>query len=122
MGAADALVPLVAGESASALAAAAEDGFDVVVDPLGGEYLPAAVEATIDVKALQGRTLIGHSSGYVPVPDRREAYARMAAHTLSGELRVAVERFDLGDVASAWARQAQSTHTKVVLTLGGPRP
>jgi NADPH2:quinone reductase len=105
-----------------------------VIDPLGGEHLAAAVgasavgarlvnlgssaglEATLDVKALQGRTLIGHGTNLAGAAAKREAYERLVAHVLAGELTVAVERFGFADVAAAWARQAQSPHAKVVLS------
>lgn len=135
VGVADAVVPLADGNPAEALAAAAEGGFDVVIDPLGGEFLVAAVgatapgarlvnfgnnagsEVTLNVKALQGRTLIAHSAKFVDGGAKKDAYARMAEHMLAGELKLEVEQFGLDDVGAAWARQEESPHGKVVVSL-----
>lgn len=129
----DAVVSLSGGNSGEDLRAAAEGGFDVVIDPLGGEYLAAAVtatatgarlvnlgngagaEVTLDVRALQGRKLIGHSAKFVDGAAKKEAYAAMAQRMLAGELKLAVEEFGIDDVAAAWARQEEGPHGKVVI-------
>jgi hypothetical protein len=41
----------------------------------------------------------------------------MAQHVLAGELVVASETLPLGEVASAWKRQAESPNSKLVLTI-----
>ena len=41
----------------------------------------------------------------------------MAEHMLAGELKLAVEEFDLDAIGAAWARQEQGPHGKVVIRL-----
>jgi NADPH2:quinone reductase len=130
---ADATVVLGGGDDARALAEAAGDGYDVVLDPLYGPALEAALgataqgarvvtvganagqSATIPIAALAGRTLIGHSNQQAPLEVRRAAYERMARHAAAGELTVEVERLPLSRVAEAWKRQADGPHHKIVL-------
>jgi len=128
----DGLIRLDADPSA-ALVAAAERGFDVVIDPLGGAPLAGAIPATadgarivtfgisagrvapIDTKALQGRSLIGFGGRTISAQARRDAYATLAAKALAGELRLATETFALADVARAWALQQESPHRKLIV-------
>jgi NADPH:quinone reductase-like Zn-dependent oxidoreductase len=129
---ADALVEL-SGDYEQALKAESDGGFDVVVDPLFGEPLLAALTATADGArivslgssasatatltrtALMGRTLIGHGNRSTPVKAKREAYLEMLAHLRAGELAVVFEELPLERFQDAWRRQAESPHTKLVL-------
>jgi NADPH:quinone reductase-like Zn-dependent oxidoreductase len=126
-------IVVLGGDDAAALREAAAGGYHVVVDPLYGPPLEAALpatapaarvvtvgasaapEATIAVSALAGRTLFGHRNQMVPLEARREAYARMAAHAAAGEITVDVERFPLQRIEEAWERQARGPHEKIVL-------
>jgi NADPH:quinone reductase-like Zn-dependent oxidoreductase len=113
--------------------AAGSDGFDVVLDPLYGPALEAALgatsqfahivtvgasagsEATIGIRHLFGRTLSGHSNTFAPLEHRREAYERMCEHALAGELTVNVEKLSLADIETAWKLQAAGPHHKITL-------
>jgi NADPH:quinone reductase-like Zn-dependent oxidoreductase len=130
---ADATVVLGGGDDAAALKEAAGDGYDVVLDPVYGPPLEAALGATaqgarivtvgagagqavtLPIANLFGRTLMGHSNGHASLETRREAYTRMAAHAAAGEIVLDVERLPLSDVAEAWERQAHGPHRKLVL-------
>jgi NADPH:quinone reductase len=129
---ADALVEL-SGDYEQALKDESGGGFDVVVDPLFGQPLLAALAATADGArivtlgssagatatltrtALTGRTLIGHGNRSTPVEVKREAYLEMLAHVRAGELTVAFEELPLARFEEAWRRQAEHPHTKLVL-------
>ncbi|MDX6564166.1 MAG: hypothetical protein QOD65_3980 [Gaiellales bacterium] len=127
-------IVLLEGDLAAALKSAAGDGgYDVVLDPLYGPSLEAALEATaqfgrvvtvgassgqtatIPVRELFGRRLSGHSNRFAPLEDRREAYARMAAHALAGEIVIDVQKLPLSEVRAAWALQAAGPHQKLTL-------
>lgn len=133
---ADAAVRIGEGtELAHALADAAGGRIDVVVDPLFGEPLAAAVEAasfrarvvtlgtsagqtaTLASAAIRGKMLeiLGHSNVFAPPDVKREAYVRMAELAAAGGLRVEVERIPLADVRDAWERLAASPQRKLVL-------
>jgi NADPH:quinone reductase-like Zn-dependent oxidoreductase len=130
---ADATVVLGAGDDAAALKEAAGDGYDVVLDPVFGPPLEAALGATaqgarivtigagagqtvtLSIGNLSGRTLMGHTNGQASLETRREVYARMAAHALAGEIVLEVERLPVSDIAEAWERQAHGPHHKLVL-------
>jgi NADPH2:quinone reductase len=123
------------GDLAHALKAASGEGFDVVVDPVFGAPLAAAIEAsamgarivsvgrsasptsTIALGDLFGRTLIGHSNSQATsFEEKRDGYAKLAAHAAAGNLTVEIERAPLADVSKIWQRQrAGSSHRKIVL-------
>ena len=130
---ADAVVSLE-GDAAAALRSAAGDGFDVVIDPLFGAPLVAALAATapgariVSVGAsagptatipralLNGRTLLTYGNRTMPVALKRATYERMAGHVLAGELVVAAyDRVPLERFAEAFDRQLASPHRKLVL-------
>ena len=134
---ADAAVGLEAHGDAlpAALREAAGGRIDVVVDPLWGAPVLAAMraasrgarivhlgqaagaEATLPGSVLRGSSLavLGHSVFGLPDAVRREAFGRMAGHALRSELRVLVERVPLDDVEAAWARQQAGPRRKLVL-------
>jgi NADPH2:quinone reductase len=129
---ADAIVVLE-GDDAQALRDAARDGYDVVLDPLYGPPLEAALgatapgarvvvigatagqTATIPVGAIFGRTVMGHSNQDAPLDVRRNAYLALADHAVAGEITVDVERMALSQVSEAWERQARGPHRKLTL-------
>jgi NADPH:quinone reductase-like Zn-dependent oxidoreductase len=133
---ADASVRLDGREDLSAaLARAGEGRIDVVLDPLWGEPLVAALgaasfgarivqigagagaEATIPSAAIRGRMLVlmGHTNFAAPPDVKREAYARMAAAVAAGEIAVEVDVLALDEVGEAWRRLAAGSHRKIVL-------
>jgi NADPH:quinone reductase-like Zn-dependent oxidoreductase len=127
-------VVVLEGDLGAALAGAAGDGYDVVLDAVFGAPLQAALPATnvgarivtvgtgagqeiaLSPAGFMGRTLIGHVNSYVPEDGRRAAYERMARHAAAGELRVEVDTVPLAQVADVWQRQASgSPHRKIAL-------
>jgi NADPH:quinone reductase-like Zn-dependent oxidoreductase len=130
---ADEIVVLEGDLAAALKSAAGNGGYDVVLDPLYGPSLEAALQATsqfarvvtvgasagqtatIPVNELFGRRLSGHSNRFAPVEDRREAYERMAAHALAGEIVIEVEKLPLSDIQTAWALQAKGPHHKLTI-------
>ena len=130
---ADAIVEL-GGDDAAALRDAANGGFDVVIDPLFGEPLVAALSAsaagarlvsigasagpsaTITRAALHSRRILTYGNRLTPTAVKRAAYEKMCRLVLAGELEpaghelVPLERF-----AEAFERQAAHPHRKLVL-------
>jgi NADPH:quinone reductase-like Zn-dependent oxidoreductase len=116
-----------------AIAAAAGDGFDVVVDCVFGAPFVAALNATApggavvvvgltagtDVKleffSLYRRRISGLQMASVAVADRQKALNAMAEHMLAGRLRVESERYDLDDVAIAWRELLRGAHRKLMV-------
>jgi NADPH:quinone reductase-like Zn-dependent oxidoreductase len=119
----------------AAFAEAAKGRIDVVVDPLFGEPLVAAVnaasfgarlvqlgagagaEATIPSAAIRGKMLVimGHTNFAAPAEVKREAYRRLAEAAARGELSVDVDPMGLEQVGEAWRRLAAGPHRKIVL-------
>jgi NADPH:quinone reductase-like Zn-dependent oxidoreductase len=131
-GAADEIVVLE-GDLQAALKDAAGDGYDVILDPVYGPPLEAALgaaasgarvvtvgaaagmTATIPITSLYGRTIMGHSNAHSPLDVRREGYERMARHAAAGEITVEVEHLPLSKIEEAWERQAAGPHHKITL-------
>lgn len=131
---ADATVRLE-GDLVEALGVAAGDGFDVVVDPLWGEPVAAAIAhcaprgrvvqlgqsagASVELSssAIRGKALsvLGHTNFFVDREIRAAAHERMVEHGMRGELSVEIEAVALDDVGEAWRRQAESPNVKLVL-------
>jgi NADPH:quinone reductase-like Zn-dependent oxidoreductase len=122
------------GDLTQAIRDAAGGGVDVTIDPIWGPPGVAALGATnrfarhVQIGSSAGRetpvgsafrqsgtSIIGYTTNNVPMDDRRDAYARMAAHVAAGEIVVDVERVPLADLDDAWRRQAASPHRKLVL-------
>ena len=119
----------------AALADAAAGRIDVVVDPLFGEPLVAAVnaasfgarlvqigsgagtEATLPSAAIRGKMLVlmGHTNFAAPPEVKREAYRQLAAAAARGALLVETDPLALEQVAVAWERLAAGSHRKIVL-------
>ncbi len=119
----------------AALADAAAGRIDVVVDPLFGEPLVAAVnaasfgarlvqigsgagtEATLPSAAIRGKMLVlmGHTNFAAPPEVKREAYRQLAAAAARGALLVEADPLALEQVAVAWERLAAGSHRKIVL-------
>ena len=119
----------------AAMAQAGEGRIDVVLDPLWGEPLVAAVaaasfgarivqigagagaEATIPSAPIRGKMLVlmGHTNFAAPPEVKREAYARMSEAVLDGTIRVDVDELGLDQVDEAWRRLQSGSHRKIVL-------
>ena len=119
----------------AALADAAAGRIDVVVDPLFGEPLVAAVnaasfgarlvqigsgagtEATLPSAAIRGKMLVlmGHTNFAAPPEVKREAYRQLAEAAARGALLVEIDPLALEQVAVAWERLAAGSHRKIVL-------
>ncbi|SFO48828.1 NADPH2:quinone reductase [Pseudonocardia ammonioxydans] len=133
---ADATVDLTTTDDPTAAFRDAAGGdLDVIVDPLWGEPALAALRAagpfarlvqigssaaseitlSPDVFRTNCAAILGYTTRAVPIETQREAYATMTAYAADGDLTVDVERVPLRDVASAWQRQADSAHRKLVL-------
>jgi NADPH:quinone reductase-like Zn-dependent oxidoreductase len=118
-----------------ALRDAAGGGVDVIVDPLWGPPALAALaaahpfarlvqignsaapEVTLAGGAFRQTSarIIGYTTRLVPLSDQRAAYAALSAHAAAGDIAVDVERIPLAQVETAWARQADHPHRKLVL-------
>jgi NADPH:quinone reductase-like Zn-dependent oxidoreductase len=133
---ADASVRLDGREDLAAAMAQAGDGrIDVVLDPLWGEPLVAALgaasfgarivqigagagaEATIPSAAIRGKMLVlmGQTNFAAPPEVKREAYARMSEAVLAGKITVDVDPLSLDEVGEAWRRLQAGSHRKIVL-------
>jgi NADPH2:quinone reductase len=119
----------------AALTEAADGRIDVVVDPLWGEPLVAAIgaasfgarivqlgagaaaDAMIPSAAIRGKMLVlmGHTNFAAPPDVKREAYRRLADAAAADEIRVEVDPLALEQVAEAWHRLAAGSHRKIVL-------
>ncbi len=118
-----------------ALAQAGDGRIDVVLDPLWGAPLVAALgaasfgarivqigagagaEATIPSAAIRGKMLVlmGHTNFAAPPEVKREAYMRMAEAAARDEIKVDVDALGLEQVGEAWHRLAAGSHRKIVL-------
>jgi NADPH:quinone reductase-like Zn-dependent oxidoreductase len=133
---ADAAVRLGEGEDLpAAFATAAAGRIDVVLDPLFGEPLVAAVnaasfgarlvqigagagaEATLPSAPIRGKMLVlmGHTNFAAPPEVKREAYRRLAEAAACGAIRVETDPLALEQVGEAWERLAAGSHRKIVL-------
>jgi NADPH2:quinone reductase len=135
---ADAVVHLDEPELAAAFKeACGGEGPTVVIDPLWGEPLAAALEAaapgarvvqigqsagptaTLASGVVRGKQLeiYGYSNFVVPPEVRRGAYAELVAHAAAGEISFPIEDYPLDRVAEAWKRQADGPGAKLVVHL-----
>lgn len=102
------------------------EGPTVVIDPLWGDPLRAAIEAaaprarivnlgqsagpeaTLASAAVRGKQLsiLGHANVAMAREERARAYGEVVAHIAGGRILLDVEVFSLDDVARAWSAQA----------------
>ena len=124
-----------AGGLAEAFREVTDGGPDVVLDPLWGDPVAAAVQAAaqrariahlgqsagataeLPSGAVRGKELsiLGHSNFAVPREEKNAAYRRMVEHCAAGELTVDVETMPLDRIAEAWELQREGPHRKLVL-------
>lgn len=135
---ADATVTLTAGDDlAAAFREAAGGGVDVIIDPLWGAPALAAMRAAahgarhVQLGQLAGTTLQlpaptvrsaaldirGFAVFHAPADVRRRAYRELTEHAARGAISIDATRIPLTDVATAWQRQHDGPHTKLVLTI-----
>ena len=126
------------GDYGPALTDAAGTGFNLVIDPLYGEPLVAALAAcapgarvvsvgasaaataTIPRSLLYGRSLLSHGNRTVPTAVKRVAFERMVGHVLAGELVPAAhDAVPMDRFADAFARQRAHPHAKLLLIPPG---
>lgn len=109
------------------------EGPTLVVDPLWGGPVQAAVEAaapgarivhagqsagpdaTFASAHVRGKQLsiLGHSNFALSHDERTRAYLELAGHVAAGRIRIDVETFPLDDVAGAWTAQGRGAKAVV---------
>jgi NADPH2:quinone reductase len=135
---ADATVRLDEEELAQAFVQAfGGEGPTVVIDPLWGEPLVAALDtaapgarvvqigqsagatATLASGVVRGKQLeiYGYSNFVVPADERRRAYMELVSHAAAGELSFPIDSYPLERVSEAWERQAKGPGAKLVVHL-----
>ena len=133
---ADATVRLDEGDLVRRLReACGEEGPEIVIDPLWGEPLAAALEVagtgarvvnigqsagpetTIRSADVRGKQLdiLGYSNFAAPPDVLAREYLRLLEHAAAGDVRVDVEQVPLAEVAQAWRRQAEGAGRKLVI-------
>ncbi len=134
---ADATVELRGQENLAAELAEAcgESAPTLIVDPLWGEPLVAALQAAgqrarivqlgqsagaaaaIPSAAVRGKELelLGYTNLRVPFDVLADAYRTLVGHAIAGRIHVDVERIPLEQAAEAWRRQAAGTPAKLVV-------
>jgi NADPH:quinone reductase-like Zn-dependent oxidoreductase len=130
---ADVTVVLGGDDDGEALRKVAEDGFDVVIDPVYGAPFEAALSASavgarlvtiggsagqsaeVPFRGLQGRTHIGHGNNVLPTEVVRDAYEKLTDHAAAGRIHVGIESYELERAVDAWHAQAQGPHRKLVV-------
>jgi NADPH2:quinone reductase len=118
-------------------AAAGGEGFTVIIDPLWGEPIVAALEAaapgarvvqlgqsaggTAEVPSalVRGKQLdiLGYANPQLPLELRRSAYLELLDHAATGEVRFAIETYSFERATEAWERQDAGPGAKLVVTL-----
>jgi NADPH2:quinone reductase len=135
---ADAVVALEEADLAEALReAVGGDGATVVIDPLWGEPLVAALDAaapgariiqigqsaganaTLASAVVRGKQLqiLGYSNFVVPDDVRREAYGRLVEEAAAGRITFPVETYPLERISEAWQRQVDGPGAKLVVRI-----
>jgi NADPH:quinone reductase-like Zn-dependent oxidoreductase len=117
--------------------AAGGEGPTVVVDPLWGPPLVAALEAAapgarivqlgqsagavaeIPSALVRGKQLeiLGYSNLETPREVRRQGYLDLVAHAAAGRVDFPLERYPLDRVAEAWERQAAGPGAKLIVLI-----
>lgn len=122
--------------AAELISACGEQPPTLIVDPLWGEPLVAALQAAgqrarivqlgqsagataaIPSSAIRGKELelLGYTNLRVPFDELADAYRTLVGHATAGRIRVDLERVPLEQAADAWRRQAAGTAAKLVVT------
>ncbi len=118
-------------------AAAGDEGFTVIIDPLWGEPIVAALEAAapgarvvqlgqsagataeIPSALVRGKQLdvLGYANPQLPLELRRSAYLELLDRAAAGEVRFALETYPFERVTEAWERQAAGPGAKLVVSI-----
>jgi NADPH:quinone reductase len=118
-------------------AACGGDGPTLIVDPLWGGPVAAAVEAaaprarvvqvgqsagpdaTLRSNDVRGKQLdvLGYSNFALSGEALREGYLELLGHVASGRIRIDVETYRLEQIADAWRRQAGGPGAKLVVAI-----
>jgi NADPH:quinone reductase-like Zn-dependent oxidoreductase len=118
------------------LGRAAANGYDLVLDLLWGDIVNTAIDhAAMHSRIVQvgnasgpaspllasvfrnkGMSIIGMSIFATPIDARREAYANLAKHALSGAIGLRYDAVPLGAVDEAWAALKAGSPSKLVVT------
>jgi NADPH2:quinone reductase len=135
---ADAVVSLDEPDLAAELReASGGDGPTVVIDPLWGEPVVAALDAaapgarvvqigqsasptaTLTSGVVRGKQLeiYGYSNFVVPPETRRSAYAELVGHAAFGEFHFPTETYPFERVAEAWERQSEGPGAKLLVRV-----
>jgi NADPH2:quinone reductase len=113
------------------------DGPTVVIDPLWGAPLVAALGAAargarivqigqsagataeIPSALVRGKQLeiLGYSNFEVPDDVRRKAYVELVGHAAGGDITFPIETYPLERVAEAWKRQADGPGAKLIVAV-----
>src|SRR5271170_4550990 len=133
-GIADEVVQLGTGDDLQALKAAADKGFNVVLDAIYGPPAEAALRATapggrmmsigvqagfvmsVSLRDLVSRSHVGVGTGMRSVAERRAAFDRLIDLGRRGQVQVDIKNFALADAAAAWEAQRNSPHGKIIVT------
>ena len=122
---------------AETLLKAANGPLDIVVDVLwgapamdaikalaeGGRFVNVGNTAGTDVELpLQAMrkarsSVIGLSSGWTPMSEKLDAYRFVIGQLAAEAIKLDVDRVPLESIGSAWSRQGQFPHTKIVVSL-----
>ena len=117
--------------------AAGGDGFTVIVDPLWGEPIVAALEAAaprarvvqlgqsagaiaeIPSALVRGKQLdiLGYANPQLPLEFRREAYLDLARRACTGEVEFPTETYAFEQVTEAWERQEAGPGAKLIVKI-----
>jgi NADPH:quinone reductase-like Zn-dependent oxidoreductase len=134
-GIADAVVRVGTADDIASVAAAAGDGFDVVLDVVYGMPFVAALKATrkgarvmsvgvqagmtatVNLADMLSRTHTCVGTGQRPPADRHAIWERLLDIARTHKITVDYAEYALDDAAEAWAAQAASPHAKILATI-----
>ena len=117
--------------------AAGGEGYTVIIDPLWGEPIVAALEAAaprarvvqlgqsagataeIPSALVRGKQLdiLGYANPQLPLELRRDAYLELARCAGAGEVEFPIESYPFDRVTVAWERQAAGPGAKLIVTI-----
>lgn len=134
-GLADAAVRMGGEDDAAALKAAADDGFDVVLDLICGKPMLAALKATrwggrivtvgtgagrqldLNIADLLFRNLSCVGTGQRPPADREAIWRRLLVIANEIDLKLDYVEYTLDTAAEAWASQQSGPHAKIIARI-----
>lgn len=133
----DDVVQLTGGDDAAALKAAGGDGFDVVLDIVGGRPLEAALKATrfgsrivtvgvgagivvtINLADLAFRTFTVDGTGQKPPSEREKVWRKQLDLAHAHKIEVEYVDYPLERCAEAWELQKSGAYAKILTTIAG---